>query len=143
LVTDVTWNVNSGLSFYIDAIYSNGATTTVVSIVRYESDPLSSYYKPASLDETIRANLRAPADAISVQLRFSASSGNNWWVGIDNVQVVEDFVLLDEDFDNVKLNTKLDENVDGEYWSHSLPAGWTSTNVGTAPGTTTLTVIEP
>ena len=133
LITDVTWNANSILKFSIDALYNNGAE--VVSLVRYESDPESSYYKATSLDETIRVNLRAPADASSVQLRFSASSGNHWWVGIDNVQVVEDFVLLDEDFDNVKLNTELDEDIDGEFWTHNLPAGWTSTNIGTTPGT--------
>jgi hypothetical protein len=72
--------------------------------------------------------------ATDVQLRFSATAGNDWWIALDNIQVVEDFVLLDEDFDNVQLEAQVDETVPGEFWTHTLPTGWTSSNVGTTPG---------
>jgi hypothetical protein len=72
--------------------YDNG--TNFSELLRWESNPSSSFFKNDATNESVVVNLNNPAGASSAILEFGLlGAGNDWWWAIDNINVFTPTVL--------------------------------------------------
>jgi hypothetical protein len=70
----------------IRASYDGGDTFT--DVLRWESNPVSPFYKEDATNERVLIELENPGDATSVVLEFGLTdAGNDWWWALDQVEV--------------------------------------------------------
>ncbi|MDX2146403.1 MAG: GC-type dockerin domain-anchored protein [Planctomycetota bacterium] len=82
----------------------NGSPISSAEILRWDSNPNGSFFKPDSTNESVSINLAGiPANARSMTLEFNqVNARNDWWWAIDNIDVkVNGGTTFAEDFNNL------------------------------------------
>jgi hypothetical protein len=72
--------------------YNNGASFS--EVMRWESNPSSSFFKNDATNETVVVNLNNPQGASNVIVEFGLlNAGNDWWWALDNVEIFSPTIL--------------------------------------------------
>ncbi len=131
---DSSWRDEATMTATVTVSYDGGAP---VEVLRWESNPASSYFHDDAESEHVTVTLNKPAEARSAVFTFGLTrAGNNWWWAVDNVALTSGGVeLFFEDFESVPLGAPVDEALPpvGNYWTHTPPAGWLNDDSG-VPG---------
>ena len=102
-------------------------------ILRWESDPLSPFFKNDSTNEAVTIDINNPAGATDVILEFGlTNAGNDWWWAIDNVEVTTPSTLQVDSTTGEMFIVGVDDIIGYEISgpAGSLdPNGWRSGNL--------------
>lgn len=82
---DSSWRPEDNQKVAFSVRFDGG---TWQEVFRWTSDPIDPDFKPDATNEAVSVNINNPANASTVQVRFSMfDAGNDWWWAIDNLIV--------------------------------------------------------
>jgi hypothetical protein len=129
---DSSWQPEAFQRAVVRASFDGGPPVDVLTYSSILGDP---NYKPAALNESVVVDLDNPAGAATVRLQFGLlDAGNNWWWGIDNLELFTS-LTLEVDLTSGELRLPAEAGLRIRSYEISSPAGslqgsaWASSNL--------------